>query len=112
MRRPGKHLILLTTLLLIIFSIGTVYDPCAAEWRLESVSPSGPFSLSEGSADSSRSSDVETADCHCLCHFSFRPAMEIGFERSIANQPLLSTFKEFAKAPPIDGLLRPPILRL
>lgn len=108
MRRQGKQLILLTTLLLIIFSIGTIYDPCAEEWRLESVSHSDPLSLSGDSA-SSRSSDVETADCHCLCHFSFQPANDAGVGGAPLHQSFVSTPTEFLKTPPIDGILRPPI---
>jgi len=100
---------ILAALLLIIFSIGTVYDACAEKGpQLESTSPS-PSPLSSDPVTPPSSSDSDPDDCHCLCHFSFQPENEFGFEGATHYQPLALPITESIKEPLPTGVFRPPI---
>ncbi len=106
MRNQRKHF-LLTTLLLIILSIGTVYDPCAQEeWRMAPSFDAAPFLLTDAPASLGFSSGT---DCHCLCHFFFQPSTDLLMEGSAPHQPAALSLKESLKEPPISGIFRPPI---
>jgi hypothetical protein len=93
--------------LLTIFSIGTFHDVCAQnEWK----APATETALSPTeSVTASPTSGTETADCHCLCHFSFQAVNIIRLEGDEPHHPLAATIKETVKEAPMTGVFRPPI---
>ncbi|TAJ97037.1 MAG: hypothetical protein EPO39_19540 [Candidatus Manganitrophaceae bacterium] len=106
-RHAPSALPAIALLLLVIFSMGTVYDACANEWPPTSSPLSSAVSTDSGMPSSSFTSDTD--DCHCLCHFAFEPPSNGAFENSSPHQPVTSSLKESIKEPSLDGLLRPPI---
>lgn len=99
---------LLAALLLIIFSIGTVYDACAEKGPQQEAVSRSASAFSTDPAASPDSSDSDLDDCHCLCHFSFQPETDFGLERSTRYEPLALPITESIVEPLLTGVFRPP----
>lgn len=94
-------------ILLLVFTLGVVYDPCAQD-AFSTVSSETSL------ADLSASPDVDTAsgydvDCHCLCHFAFSPEASFHFGPSGPYQSFRLSLNDLAKESLITAFLRPPI---